>query len=151
MRERRSPRRLAPRAVLIDSSAMYALSDPSDRHHQAAIGTLNWLLGADTDILTTNFLLAEANALIVNRMRRPDTAVEFLNQAYGAGGYAIIHITEADEIAALRLLNRYRDKFFSFTDATSFVVMERLGIRHAFTFDADFRQYGWLVVGSDPA
>jgi predicted nucleic acid-binding protein len=26
------------------------------------------------------------------------------------------------------------------------VVMERLGITHAFSFDDDFRQYGWTIL-----
>ena len=30
--------------------------------------------------------------------------------------------------------------------ATSFSVMERLGIQHAFTFDRNFAQYGWTVL-----
>jgi predicted nucleic acid-binding protein len=32
------------------------------------------------------------------------------------------------------------------TDATSFAVMERLGIEAAFAFDRDFRQYGLPVL-----
>jgi predicted nucleic acid-binding protein len=57
----------------------------------------------------------------------------------------IVRVTEADEERALALIGRYRDKDFTITDATSFVVMERLSIATAFTFDDDFRQYGLAV------
>jgi len=36
----------------------------------------------------------------------------------------------------------YDDKKFSYTDAASFVVMERFGIEAAFTFSGNFAQYG---------
>jgi predicted nucleic acid-binding protein len=36
------------------------------------------------------------------------------------------------------------------TDATSFAIMERLGILEAFSFDRHFRQFGFSVIGLDP-
>jgi predicted nucleic acid-binding protein len=50
----------------------------------------------------------------------------------------IVRVSRADEQAAWDLFRRYDDKTFSFTDCTSFVVMERLGLRKAFTFDNHF-------------
>lgn len=38
------------------------------------------------------------------------------------------------------------DKDFSFTDALSFAVMERLRIRTAFSLDRHFAQFGWTLV-----
>jgi len=38
----------------------------------------------------------------------------------------------------LEVFRTYRDHLFSFVDCTSFVVMERLGISHAFAFDHHF-------------
>ena len=54
--------------------------------------------------------------------------------------------TPADHERVSDLLSRYDDKAFSYTDAASFVLMERLNVPTAFTFDADFRQYGLVVV-----
>jgi uncharacterized protein len=55
----------------------------------------------------------------------------------------IILPTPEDEASARATIYRYTDKTFSLTDAISFVVMERLGITTPFTFDDDFRQYGF--------
>ena len=55
---------------------------------------------------------------------------------------AIEAVTPADEKKAKEIIQRYTDKEFSYTDATSFAVMERLGITAAFVFDTHFKQYG---------
>ena len=55
-----------------------------------------------------------------------------------------------DEVRAIDILARYKDKTFSYTDATSFAVMERLGIGAALSLDSDFKQYGWRMIQLDP-
>lgn len=40
----------------------------------------------------------------------------------------------------------YEDKTFSYTDATTFAVADRLGIRRAFAFDKHFVQFGLGLV-----
>jgi len=49
---------------------------------------------------------------------------------------------------ARTLLRKYADKDFSLTDATSFLVMDRLSIVEAFTFDSAFAQYGTKVLSA---
>lgn len=58
----------------------------------------------------------------------------------------IVRVTTADEARGREILRRYSEKDFSLTDATSFSVMERLGIGLAFTFDRDFEQYGFQAI-----
>jgi hypothetical protein len=41
---------------------------------------------------------------------------------------------------------RHRDKDYSFTDCTSFVVMRELRLREALTTDRHFRQAGFQVL-----
>ena len=60
-----------------------------------------------------------------------------------------MRVTPQDERRAREILTRYTDKAFSFTDATSFALMERLGISYAFSFDSDFRQYGMMTLTPD--
>jgi predicted nucleic acid-binding protein len=141
MRNRRE-RTDTPPAALIDTGAFYALTDESDSHHQDAATILGQLARGGTRLFTTNLVLAETHALIVARLRRADIACEFLNGIYSSQSMTIVRVTERDEHRARDILNHARDKLYSFTDVTSFVVMERLRITAAFTFDRNFAQYG---------
>jgi predicted nucleic acid-binding protein len=58
----------------------------------------------------------------------------------------LVWVTPADVQHAKAIISQYNDKDFSLTDATSFVVMERLHIPYAFTFDRHFAQYGLTVL-----
>jgi hypothetical protein len=58
----------------------------------------------------------------------------------------IIRARAQDEGRARAVLARYADKDFSFADAISFVVMQRLGITRAFTLDDHFVQFGFTVL-----
>jgi predicted nucleic acid-binding protein len=44
------------------------------------------------------------------------------------------------------MFRQYEDKGFSFTDCTSFALMERLDINTVFAFDDHFVQYGTFVI-----
>ncbi len=46
---------------------------------------------------------------------------------------------------AWALFRKFRDKDFSYTDCTSFAVMERLRLRTAFAFDRRFAAMGYRV------
>lgn len=140
-RGRRSPAlRLA--AALADSSALYALLDRSDSNHRPAVAILRSVDATHTKLILTNFIRAEAHALILNRLGHA-VADRFLADLASSSPHTLVRVTESDEERALELIARYHDKDFSLTDATSFAVMVRLGIRHAFTFDRNFAQYGF--------
>ena len=54
--------------------------------------------------------------------------------------------TVEDERRAVQIVLHFRDKDFSLVDASSFALMERLGLVRAVAFDPHFRQYGQFVV-----
>jgi uncharacterized protein len=99
---------------------------------------------ARSDLITTNFIRAEAHTLCLVRDGRI-TALRLLD-TLEQGGFRIVNVTPADEQLASVIIRRYADKNFSFTDATSFSVMDRLHIRTAFAFDENFEQYGLSVL-----
>jgi predicted nucleic acid-binding protein len=138
------PRSIRERWVYIDSSAYLALLDAHDANHAAALLILRWLSQNRYRLYTSNALLIEWHALIMSCMGR-QVAARFL-QDVDASNTVVVRVRAGDEARAKAIIYRYQDKEFSFNDALSFVVMERLGIQLVFTFDSDFAQYGLLVL-----
>lgn len=137
------PRAFGLESLFVDSSGYYSLADTAERRHRDAVAALHRAAVEPWRALTTNFVRAEAHALILNRLGRP-AAMRFLH-GLAAGTTTLERVSPADEARALTIIEQFQDKTFSLTDATSFAVMERLGITHAFHFDEDFRQYGRFV------
>lgn len=127
--------------VLVDSSAVYALLDRSDANHAAARAILMAMRQRRVEPLLTNFVVAESHALLLARVSADVARTWLLSNVW-----EIERVTEADEASAIQILAKSSDKTFSYTDATSFAVMERRGMRNAFAFDAHFRQYGFQLL-----
>lgn len=130
--------------VLVDSSAYFVLANVKDGDHNKARSILRRANTEHWRLFTTNFVLAETHALLLKRLNRL-VAVTFVGQVY-QGSTTIVRVSEVDERRAWEIITRYDDKDFSLTDATSFAVMERLGIAHVFTFDHHFAQYGFVAL-----
>jgi predicted nucleic acid-binding protein len=131
--------------VFIDTGAVYALIDGDDANHRAARRTLKTLKKRRLEPCLTNFVVAESHALLVARL---DAA---LARRWLLGNvWRVERVNEEDESRARAIIAQYADKRFTYTDATSFAVMERLGLKTAFAFDAHFRQYGFQVIGLAP-
>jgi predicted nucleic acid-binding protein len=134
--------------VFVDTNAYGALAVARDQSHQRALDVLRMLSQNHHRLYTTNFVLAETHALILARRGR-EAALRTLRRIEG-GSTTVIRVDEGDERRARQIIEDHRDKDYTLTDAMSFVVMERLAIVQAFTFDRHFRQYGFVVLGLDP-
>ncbi|MBO8127548.1 MAG: PIN domain-containing protein [Firmicutes bacterium] len=123
--------------VIVDTSAIYALLDRSDNYHQQAVAALKELSTKKVSVVVTNFIVAECYTLLASRLS-PEIARSWLKGLC----WPVERVTEDDEKRAREILFTYPDKSFSYTDATTFAVMERLEITCAFTFDQHFTQFG---------
>jgi predicted nucleic acid-binding protein len=138
------PRPVPRHAAFTDTGAYFALGVTRDINHAAARAIGVQLIAERWRLYTTNYILAETHALYLNRVGRAD-ALRALERIEGSDT-TIVRVTSADERRARAIIEQYTDKDFTLTDATSFAVMERLAITHAFTFDRNFSQYGFAVL-----
>ena len=128
--------------VLVDTSAWFALYVPDDQDHSSAF---QWYEANNQPLLTTDYIIDELLTLLRFRgeLRRSLDVAQDLTTTLEI---PIERITPADFDAAIGVFQRFGDRRWSFTDCTSRVVMERLGIRQAFSFDEHFRQFGTVSV-----
>lgn len=132
--------------VFVDTAAWVALFDPDDGCHGQARRVWT-LFGKDhIPLLTTDFILDETVTYLRKRagFRTSVGAGEAMFESHGA---RLLFLDETLIRSAWDRYRKYADKEYSFTDVTSFLVMEQLGIRQAFTFDRHFSQAGFQIVG----
>jgi uncharacterized protein len=135
--------------VFVDTGGFVALLVAEDRMHSRANVLFESAARDHWTLVTTNAVVIETYSVLLARARDGRrTALAFLDAvaADPAQGLTVERIRAADETAAIDLLRTHSDKDYSFCDALSFVVMERLGIREALAFDRHFREYGRFTI-----
>lgn len=123
-----------------DTSALYAVLDADDAFHELAREAWGSLLSADETLVTTNYVLLETFALVQTRLGMDavrglsDDLLPVVRTAW---------VTEEDHRAAVQTLLAADRRELSLVDCTSFLVMRRLGLESAFTFDEAFEDQGF--------
>lgn len=137
------------RQVFWDCWGFAAIADRGDPGHRAAVSAARWLRGHAYRIVTTDYVLDEAFTWI-RAVLGQTAALAFagdLDRLVAAGTSAVELITPARWQEARRRFEEIDGSLprLSFTDCTSFVVMEELGVSHAFTADRHFFAAGGLI------
>jgi predicted nucleic acid-binding protein len=128
--------------IFVDTSAWYAATSPRDVNHRAAIA---FMQSVTEQMVTSDFVIDETLTLF--RARGEDLhAIAFGEQLIDQQFAQVVNVLESDFLAAWSIFKTFSDKRWSFTDCTSRVLMERLGIAQAFAFDEHFRQFGTVTV-----
>ena len=131
--------------VFVDTSAFIALLDPRDDCHAQAVRIEQSLANQTAHLVTTNFVLDETYTGLRGKIQH-SAILRFRDSVRQSRQLNVMRITEALEDQAWEIFARYGDKDFSFTDCTSFAVMQQLGITTAFAFDEHFEQFGFTRV-----
>jgi len=133
---------MAKETIFVDTSAWYATIDKNDRDHMAAFAKIQNL---DHPLVTSNYIFDETLTLLKTRLNST-IAIQFGQKLWNQEVATLIRITEEDEARAWAIFRQYEDKGFSFTDCTSFTLMERLEVNTIFAFDDHFAQYGKFTI-----
>ena len=124
--------------VLVDTGAWYALIDRNDPDHHAVLSVLQTYRNR---LISSNFIFDETVTLLRYRLGWR-FARQFGEQARDGHLAQLVRVSASDEREAWVIFTRYDDKAFSFTDCTSFALMQRLRLTTAIAIDSDFRTYG---------
>jgi len=131
--------------IFVDTGAWFALAVRNDPDHAAA---MRWLGQNHEPLITTDYILAETATLIRMRDKTPRghrLAVRIASSILEQEAAILRHVSSVDIQKAFQAFRNYSDHIFSFVDCTSFIIMERLGITHAFAFDSHFDEYPGLI------
>jgi len=129
--------------IFIDTSAFYALLDRDDTNNQKAKKVWTNLLVAEHVLVTSNYILVEAFALMQNRLGLeavrgfqedilPLVNIEFVSPEMHRSG-----------MSALLSASR---RSLSLVDCVSFELMRSSGIKTVFAFDNHFKEQGFVVL-----
>ena len=129
--------------VFLDASFWIAYRDTREAGYAAAQQKVRHLFQSRALFVTTVPVFCESHAYFARNPRRRRTV---LNDFWRNPVVQIEDTAHADQMAALELLEKHRDKSYSFCDALTFVVMQRLGLTRVATFDDHFRQFGGFEV-----
>jgi len=141
-KERKRETDCRSKMVFVDTSGWYALVDKNDPDHPQA---RRWFERNRLPLITTDYVFDETLTLVRTSLGHRE-AVAFGKKLLASRLARLIAVTKEDREKAWGLFQRYDDKVLSFTDCTSFAVMERLGIVTAFTMDHDFEVLGYIMV-----
>jgi len=129
-------------SIFVDTGAWYAYFNGSDPDHAAVTHLFGEWKGR---LLTTEYIFDEVVTLV--RIRVGHAQACRVGEALRGGAVVrLIDVTPADIRSAWQRFVRHTDKVYSFTDCTSFAVMDRLGLKIAAAVGADFSRAGYTAI-----
>ncbi len=131
--------------LFVDTAGWMACADAADPVHEPACAARDIALEQGVILVTTDYVMDETLTLI--RMRLGLRAAKaWWSQVEGSSRvrWEWIGLERAEK--ARKAFFRFRDKNYSFTDCTSFVVMQELRLKQALTTDHHFRQMGFQLL-----
>ena len=125
--------------AFLDASFWIAYRDEREDFHPEAKRILSEVFRQRTRILTTFPVLCEIHAQFCRSPKKRRLVLEDFRDNPVVG---IEEVTPQDQQDAFEVLRRQADKSYSLCDATSFVVMRRMGLKQVLSLDGHFRQFG---------
>ena len=127
--------------IFVDTSAFLAIENRHDTHHAQALKIRDACLKQHETLITSDYILDESYTIM--RLRAGHSIAVAFGEAIRRSALLQIEPISPERVErAWRIFKRFADHEFSFTDCTSFALMEELNLPTAFTFDAHFREYG---------
>ena len=126
--------------VFIDTGAFCALTIPKDQHKTTLQNpSINNSMSKKLFFIPLDYIMDEVYTLLKTRGSHR-TAIDFMDQI-NESHIILLRVTEEVEESAKVIFRRFEDKRLSFTDCTSFALINQFGIEAVFAFDEHFRYH----------
>ncbi len=130
--------------LFVDTAGWMAMADRNDAHYMDSTQVRDNWLEAGGILVTSDYVIDESLTLI--RMRLGiDAAEKWWENVSDSPRLKMEWINSERAEKARQWFFRWRDKSFSFTDCTSFVVMKELRLKEALTGDKHFLAAGFKI------
>lgn len=131
--------------VFVDTSWFKAFLDPGDKFHHQAEQQYSKIKEKKTHFITTNYIVDETLTLL--RIRKNlELSLKFRDMMVAMShSLKLIRVMPQDESKAWDWFPKDWSKL-SFTDCTSFAVMQRLELKDVATFDDHFARAGFNML-----
>jgi len=131
------------KAVFVDTMGWFSLLNQRDAWHERACDVMHQLSLARTPLFTTDYVADETATLL--KVRGATHAIDSFFELLDISRALTMTTIGSERFAAAKnLFLRRKDHGYSFTDVTSFVVMDELRIREALTHDSHFVEAGFV-------
>ena len=134
--------------IFIDTVALKAIITPRDQWHVKALN-ISKATNLQTHILvTTDYIISEVFTLLLKTKTTGNRQIlEIDRYIFKSGAIHLEWISKDRFYSSKELFKKVsKDKFWSFTDCTSFIVMKELKIKTVFTFDDHFQEMGFKLL-----
>ena len=129
--------------IFVDMGYFLALEIADDDNHTAATNHWRQLTRIPQDLFTTSYIFDEVVTFLNSRGAHAK-AVQIGNRLLASTSIRLIYVDDTIFQSAWEYFRRHQDKRYSFTDCTSFIVMQQNGITTALSFDNHFTQAGFI-------
>ena len=149
---RRHPaRRVRPagghQRLFVDSSAWLAFFSRRDGKHGAAVALFQRAIQRQAALITSSLVLAEVHRLVLHRVG-VRAAAAVLGSIDGSAHLRLVFPDSSHHQAARGWLQKLSDQIITYTDATSFAIMDAERCSTAVSFDRDFVIAGFEVLNA---
>ena len=127
--------------VFIDTGVFLSISDKSDAFNKLVSSVYKKVAEQNAVLYTSNYIIDETITLIRARVNHK-AAVAFI-KGFNISNIRMLRIAEGDENSAKEIFIKYKDKNFSYTDCTSFALIDKHSIDSILSLDEHFNQYAY--------
>jgi uncharacterized protein len=124
--------------IFIDTGIWFARFVPQDPNHNRVTA---WFEGNDKPLVTSDYCVDETLTLLATR-ERPRLAIQVGRELFEETIARLNVLSSQQIIRAWILFQRHAYAGWSFTDCTSKVIIEDLGLKVAAALDQHFREFG---------